>query len=163
MQKNRSVGVRNKVARNGPIKEKVGIIKNFNIMARKRTEDMGTADKQLEYLKTYIRRVLKQNDKYKPEMTHQVELTASTLLVFRKVRDEVLKADQLPTVTEKSRENEDRTKENPIYNLYIKMADVLRRDLRSLRMNQELDRGSDTESGSDTDAMTKLMESMKDE
>lgn len=132
-------------------------------MARKRTEDMGTADKQLEYLKTYIRRVLKQNDKYKPEMTHQVELTASTLLVFRKVRDEVLKADQLPTVTEKSRENEDRTKENPIYNLYIKMADVLRRDLRSLRMNQELDRGSDTESGSDTDAMTKLMESMKDE
>ena len=126
-------------------------------MARKRTEDMGTADKQLEYLKTYIRRVLKQNDKYKPEMTHQVELTASTLLVFRKVRDEVLKADQLPTVTEKSRENEDRTKENPIYNLYIKMADVLRRDLRSLRMNQELDRGSDT------DAMTKLMESMKDE
>ena len=157
MQKNRSVGVRNKVARNGRIKEKVGIIKNFNIMARKRTEDMGTADKQLEYLKTYIRRVLKQNDKYKPEMTHQVELTASTLLVFRKVRDEVLKADQLPTVTEKSRENEDRTKENPIYNLYIKMADVLRRDLRSLRMNQELDRGSDT------DAMTKLMESMKDE
>lgn len=130
---------------------------------------MGTEDenekqitRKIENIKTHVRRVLKEHEMYSSEMSYQIELLASDLLVFRKIRDEVLKEDQTPTVTEKSREGEDRIRENPIYNLMAKFADRLRKDLRSLMMNKEL---APTESKGDegNDALTQLMDSLKEE
>lgn len=122
-------------------------------------------EKKLDSLKTYIRRTLKENGLYKKEMTHQVELTASTLLIFRKIRDDILLQDEAPIITEVSREGESRKKENPIYNLYGKFADLLRRDLRALKMNQELTKGKDEkeEMGSDSDPLKELMKNLDDE
>lgn len=118
--------------------------------------------KKIENIKTHVRRVLKEHEMYSSEMSYQIELLASDLLVFRKIRDEVLKEEQTPTVTEKSREGEDRIRENPIYNLMDKFADRLRKDLRSLMMNKEL---APTESKGDegNDALTQLMDSLKEE
>lgn len=118
--------------------------------------------RKIENIKTHVRRVLKEHEMYSSEMSYQIELLASDLLVFRKIRDEVLKEDQTPTVTEKSREGEDRIRENPIYNLMAKFADRLRKDLRSLMMNKEL---APTESKGDegNDALTQLMDSLKEE
>lgn len=118
--------------------------------------------KKIENIKTHVRRVLKEHEMYSSEMSYQIELLASDLLVFRKIRDEVLKEEQTPTVTEKSREGEDRIRENPIYNLMAKFADRLRKDLRSLMMNKEL---APTESKNDegNDALTQLMDSLKEE
>lgn len=118
-------------------------------------------EKKLENLKTYIRRVLQQTDNYRKEMTHQVEVTASTLLIFRKIRDEIFLNDEKPTVIEKSRENEDRIKENPLYNLYAKYDDLLRRDLRALKMNQELNRGRDEKGKDDEEANDPIKELLK--
>lgn len=118
--------------------------------------------RKIENIKTHVRRVLKEHEMYSSEMSYQIELLASDLLVFRKIRDEVLKEEQTPTVTEKSREGEDRIRENPIYNLMAKFADRLRKDLRSLMMNKEL---APTESKGDegNDALTQLMDSLKEE
>lgn len=118
--------------------------------------------KKIENIKTHVRRVLKEHEMYSSEMSYQIELLASDLLVFRKIRDEVLKEEQTPTVTEKSREGEDRIRENPIYNLMAKFADRLRKDLRSLMMNKEL---APTESKNDegNDTLTQLMDSLKEE
>lgn len=130
---------------------------------------MGTEDenekqitRKIENIKTHVRRVLKEHEMYSSEMSYQIELLASDLLVFRKIRDEVLKEEQTPTVTEKSREGKDRIRENPIYNLMAKFADRLRKDLRSLMMNKEL---APTESKGDegNDALTQLMDSLKEE
>lgn len=112
-------------------------------MAKKKTKNKASADdleKRLEGLKTVIRRTLKAAGKYRSEMTQQVELTATTLLIFRKIRDEILSHDEPPIIEEKSREGDCRKKENPIYTMYRDFANLLRRDLRALSMNKELAR-----------------------
>lgn len=140
------------------------MFKIFNIM-KKKTEET-EFEKKLANLKTYIRKTLKENGLYKKEMTHQVELTASTLLIFRKIRDDILVAEEPPMITEVSREGESRKKENPIYNLYGKFADLLRRDLRALKMNQELTRGREDKDemiDSANDPLKKLMQDLDEE
>lgn len=134
-------------------------------MGRKKTADMPEGEKKLEYLKQYIRKTLQKSGLYKTEMAHQIELTASTILAFRKIRDAILDEGQVPIITETSREGDERKRENPIYNLYVKFADVLRRDLRALRMNQELTKGKDDkeEDIKEDDVLMKLLQSDEDE
>lgn len=129
---------------------------------KERSEEERQIDKRIENIKTHVRRVLKEHEMYSSEMSYQIELLASDLLVFRKIRDEVLKEGENPTVTEKSRENENRIKENPIYNLMAKFADRVRKDLRSLMMNKELS-PADSKGDEGNDALTQLMDSLKEE
>ena len=128
-------------------------------------KDANELEKRLDSLKTYIRRTLKENGLYKKEMTHQVELTASTLLIFRKIRDDILLLDEAPIIEEISREGDRRKKENPIYNLYGKFADLLRRDLRALKMNQELTKGreDDKDINYEDDPLKELMKNLDEE
>lgn len=131
----------------------------------KRKNDEANLEKRLESLKTYIRRVLQKSGKYRSEMTQQVELTATTLLIFRKIRSEILENDSPPIIEEKSREGDKRKKENPIYTMYRDFANLLRRDLRALKMNQELARSSkeDEEMGEDKGALVTLMKELNKE
>lgn len=123
-------------------------------MAKKKKKTEEDNLERLENLKSYIRKVLKKAGKYRGEMTQQVELTATTLLIFRKIRGEILENDAPPIIEEKSREGDCRKKENPIYTMYRDFANLLRRDLRALRMNQELARrdkdDEETEEGKGT-------------
>ena len=128
---------------------------------KKKKEDN---DKLIDNIKTHVRRVLVKQGKYSPEMSYQIELLASDLLVFRKIRNQVLNEEEEPTITEKSREGELRTKENPIYNLMAKFADRVRKDLRSLKMNKELP-NNDDEGGTEKeeDALKELMDKLSEE
>lgn len=123
-------------------------------MSKKETE----SGKRLEMMIRYLRKVLKAEGLYRPEMSQQVELTASTLLVFRKIRDAALDELEKATVKETSREGDMRIKNNPIFFLYKEMADLLRRDLRALNMNKELTKGkTDKINDEEEDALTLLM------
>ena len=97
-------------------------------------------------------------------MSYQIELLASDLLVFRKIRNMVLDEEQKPTIVEITREKEERIRENPIYNLMAKFADRVRKDLRSLKMNKELPNNED-EGGAEKeeDALRELMDKLKEE
>lgn len=131
----------------------------------KKKNDEANLEKRLESLKTYIRRVLQKSGKYRSEMTQQVELTATTLLIFRKIRSEIMENDSPPIIEEKSREGDLRKKENPIYTMYRDFANLLRRDLRALKMNQELARSSkeDEETGEDKGVLVTLMKELNKE
>ena len=133
--------------------EKVGNIKIFNTSKRK-------SDK-VENLKVTIRRILQENGKYSNEMSYQIELLASDLLVFRRIREKALDENTKLIVLEKSREGFDREKENPIFILMARYADRVRKDLRALMMNQEIQQG-DENKAKDDDALTKLMEQLSD-
>ena len=123
-------------------------------MSKKETE----SGKRLEMMIRYLRKVLKTEGLYRPEMSQQVELTASTLLVFRKIRDAALDELEKATIKETSREGDTRIKNNPIFFLYKEMADLLRRDLRALNMNMELTKGkTDKINDEEEDALTLLM------
>ena len=114
--------------------------------------------KKLEMMIRYLRKVLKDEGLYRKEMSQQVELTASTLLVFRKVRDDALNEIEKATIKETSREGDTRIKNNPIFFLYKEMADLLRRDLRALNMNKELTKGkTDKINDEEEDALALLM------
>ena len=122
------------------------------------SEQKGDTGKKLEMMIRYLRKVLKDEGLYRKEMSQQVELTASTLLVFRKVRDAALDEIEKATIKETSREGDTRIKNNPIFFLYKEMADLLRRDLRALNMNKELTKGkTDKINDEEEDALALLM------
>lgn len=95
--------------------------------------------KQVYNVRRYIIRLLKEQNSYSPELSYQVELLATSIIVYKKIRDEIFKEDFSMTVEEISREGNTKLKAHPIMFLYIKQDQVVRRNLKSLRMNLELD------------------------
>lgn len=91
---------------------------------------------KIENIKTVIRRHLQKADVYAPELSYQIELAASDILLYRKLREKALSEDTPITVTEYSREGKPREKINPVFAAMKEQADVVRRDLRSLYMNR---------------------------
>lgn len=152
----------------GEIKKmkKIGILKIFNIMAKKKKALQETKDpeKTLDGLIRTMRQTLTKESLYRPEMARQVELTASTLMVFRKVRDAVIQECESVTIKETSREGDGRIKNNPMFFLYKEMADLLQRNLRALNMNKELTKGRDDKVNDDEDdPLALLMKEQKED
>lgn len=143
--------------------EKIGILKIFNTMIKKKktSEKKNDPEKTLDGLIRTLRQTLKDENLYRPEMARQVELTASTLMVFRKVRDAVIQECATVTIKETSREGDGRIKNNPMFFLYKEMADLLQRNLRALNMNKELTKGRDDKVNDDDDDPLALL--MKDQ
>jgi hypothetical protein len=144
--------------------EKIGILKIFNIMAKKKnTKENPDPEKTLDGLIRTLRQTLMKQGLYTPEMARQVELTASTLLLFRKVRDVAMSEAESVTIKETSREEHSRIKNNPIFFMYKEYADLLQRNLRALNMNKELTKGKDDkQSESDVDPLALLMRDQVD-
>lgn len=113
------------------------------------------ATKKLENLRRTIRKLLNEQGKYRKELTYQVEVAASTLIAWRKVRDEAISIQRI-VLKETSREGDERWKAHPIFEMYAKMTDVLRRDLRALQMNKEREKAMEDE-GDGGDGLTELM------
>lgn len=131
---------------------------------KNRKEKNEDPEKKLDGLIRALRATLVKEGLYKPEMARQVELTASTLMVFRKVRDVVLNIGESVSIEEKSREGDARIKNNPIFFLYKEMADLLQRNLRALNMNKELTKGKDDKiNEAEDDPLAKLMASQKED
>ena len=137
-------------------------------MTKKRTSDKKAAldktpEKTLDGLIRTLRQTLKDENLYRPEMARQVELTASTLMVWRKVRDTVIQECERVTIEETSREGDGRIKNNPMFFLYKEMADLLQRNLRALNMNKELTKGRDDKmNDSDDDPLALLMKQQEE-
>lgn len=93
---------------------------------------------ELANIKRYVRSVLKKAGKWAPEMGYQVELLATDLLIYRRLREELLTGAVL--ITEKSREGNDRQKVHPAVAALKQQADAVRADLKSLLMNREIER-----------------------
>lgn len=138
-------------------------------MTKKRTSDKKAAldktpEKTLDGLIRTLRQTLKDENLYRPEMARQVELTASTLMVWRKVRDAVIQECERVTIKETSREGDGRIKNNPMFFLYKEMADLLQRNLRALNMNKELTKGRDDKmNDSDDDPLALLMKKQQED
>ena len=146
--------------------EKIGILKIFNIMTQKKKTSgkKNDPEKTLDGLIRTLRQTLTKENLYRPEMARQVELTASTLMVFRKVRDVVIQECESVTIKETSREGDGRIKNNPMFFLYKEMADLLQRNLRALNMNKELTKGRDDKmNGSEDDPLAILMREQQEE
>lgn len=146
--------------------EKIGILKIFNIMAKKKktSNEKKSPEKTLDGLIRTLRQMLTKENLYRPEMARQVELTASTLMVFRKVRDAVIQECESVTIKETSREGDRRIKNNPMFFLYKDMADLLQRNLRALNMNKELTKGRDDKVNDDeADTLALLMKEQKED
>lgn len=137
-------------------------------MTKKKTSDKKAAldktpEKTLDGLIRTLRQTLKDENLYRPEMARQVELTASTLMVWRKVRDAVIQECERVTIKETSREGDGRIKNNPMFFLYKEMADLLQRNLRALNMNKELTKGRDDKmNDSDDDPLALLMKQQEE-
>lgn len=93
---------------------------------------------EITNIKRYVRSVLKRAGKWSPEMGYQVELLATDLLVYRRLRDELLTGRVL--ITETSREGHTRKKVHPAVAALKQQADAVRADLKSLLMNREIER-----------------------
>ena len=131
---------------------------------KKNTKENQDPEKTLDGLVRTLRQTLTKADIYRPEMARQVELTASTLMVFRKVRDAVLHELEAVTVKETSREGDSRIKNNPVFFMYKEMADLLQRNLRALNMNKELTKGKDDkQTENDVDPLALLMREQAEE
>lgn len=117
-------------------------------------------DKKVQTLKRWIKGLLEKKGIYSPELTYQVEIAASILVVFRDVARQVYGKDV--TITELSRENNSRKVKDPAYDVYCMMAKVAQNSLKSLMMNKEI-RPDNRDSGVEDDALSKLMNGLKDD
>lgn len=123
---------------------------------------MGKGDK-IEGIKQVIRRQLVKADAYAPELAYQIELTASDILLYRKLRNKALDEETEVTVIEYSRENKPRERINPIFDAMKKQADVVRKDLRALYMNRELRRKEGGKEIKETkDPLKEMMEKLNE-
>ena len=113
---------------------------------------MEDSEKRLKNLARYVRGVLRRAGKWSPEMSYQVELLATDLLVYRKLRDDVL--NNGVTTFETSREGHPREKLRPSVQMLRQQADTVRADLNVLLMNRALER--DGGQGGD-DLLAKLL------
>lgn len=113
---------------------------------------MEDSEKRLKNLARYVRGVLRRAGKWSPEMSYQVELLATDLLVYRKLRDDVL--NNGVTTFETSREGHSREKLRPSVQMLRQQADTVRADLNVLLMNRALER--DGGQGGD-DLLAKLL------
>lgn len=112
--------------------------------------------RKVEALKRQIKEKLKKAECYDPEMDYQIEIAATDILVYRKLREEAINGVDDIVITEKSREGNDRSRVNPIYETLQKQADVVRKDLRALYMNREIAR-----KGKKNDSSDPMMEFMR--
>lgn len=112
--------------------------------------------KLVKNLSTTIKRYMNEDGTYKSSKTYQVEAAASTLLLWRKIRDEALQITD-PTITETSRESDSRMKLHPLFQLYVQFTNLLRHDLRALALNFDAKSLQPDEEDDKNDALASLM------
>lgn len=117
-------------------------------------------DNKVKALKQRIQRLLAAKEEYSPEFTYQVEVTASVLIIFRDVARQVY--GKKVSLMEKSRENNDRAIKNPDYDTFCMLAKAAQASLKSLMMNKEVRHDKKENDNEGDDALTKLMEDLKE-
>lgn len=107
----------------------------------------------------YITKKLTEAGVYDPTLSYQVELVASDLLIYRKLRDACLEEEESVTYEEKSREGYSRTKVNPIFSALRRQSKIVQEGLDMLTMNIK----SKKKKPESSDAIQELTRMMKEE
>lgn len=117
------------------------------------------ADKKAAAIARYITKKLTEAGAYDPTLSYQVELVASDLLIYRKLRDACLDDEETVTFEEKSREGNSRTKVNPIFSELRRQSKVVQEGLDMLTMNIK----SKKKKAETSDTIQELTRIMKEE
>ena len=108
---------------------------------RRQREEAAAMDKRVKQMidqkKRYIIKLLKEEGKYTAELTYQVELTATLMVRYNLVKDEIFSPAHRMVNVEISREGNTRETISPKEDLFLKIQADLQRSLRALGMNTE--------------------------
>lgn len=117
------------------------------------------ADKKAAAIARYITKKLTEAGAYDPTLSYQVELVASDLLIYRKLRDACLEEEESVTFKEKSREGNSRTRVNPIFSELRRQSKIVQEGLDMLTMNIK----SKKKKAETSDTIQELTRMMKEE
>ena len=117
------------------------------------------AGKKAAAIARYITKKLTEAGAYDPTLSYQVELVASDLLIYRKLRDACLDDEESVTFKEKSREGNSRTKVNPIFSELRRQSKIVQEGLDMLTMNIK----SKKKKAETSDTIQELTRMMKEE
>lgn len=120
------------------------------------------ARKKLSAVGANIKRLLRNAGKYDGALTYQVEQTATTMMITKKLAEEIMRTAKAVEI-ETSREGHQRVKISPLYDLYLKFDSANRHNLRALSMNRENMRTADDKLDEGDDAIVTLLKKMNDE
>ena len=113
----------------------------FEKFCANRNENMASdGEKQIRNVSRYIRGVLKKTGGYDGTQGYQIELVATDIVVFRKIRKALLEAETV-TVTEFSREGDPREKPHPLLFQLREQSKVVSKGLDLLMMNIKSKKG----------------------
>lgn len=117
--------------------------------------------KPVNQWRSYIRRLLNEDDTYRRKYTHQVTLAAQSMRLLQECYIEICRlTDGRFTIKELSREGNSRLSENPLVLMYIRLDAMCRKNLAALGMNMSnLIEGSGK--SDDSDPLRELMEKMR--
>lgn len=114
--------------------------------------------REIDSIKRYITKLLKDAGSYEPRLGYQIESVASDIIIYRRLRDQLLmRTDFL--VTEKSREGFDRTKVTSLVMEVRLQSERVQKGLDLLLMNVKSKKGK----GGGKDALSEFMEAMREE
>lgn len=97
-------------------------------------------EKQIRNISRYIRTILKNTGAYDGTQGYQIEMVATDIVVFRKIRKALLEAKSI-TVTEFSREGDPRQKPHPLLFQLREQSKVVSKGLDLLMMNIKSKKG----------------------
>jgi hypothetical protein len=113
--------------------------------------------REIANIKRYITKLLKEEGSYQPRLGYQIESVASDIIIYRRLRDQLLtKTDFM--VVEKSREGYDRSKVTSLVMEVRLQSERVQKGLDLLLMNVKSKKGK----GQGKDALSEFMEAMKD-
>ena len=116
-----------------------------------------TEQRQIAGIKGYITAVLKKSGVDVKPLVHQIETVASDILVYRKIRHDLLTSDL--TRTETSDRGQDRLRVSPLLASLREQSAIVQKGLDKLGMNLKSKKGTQG-----PDALADFMEEMnKDE
>ena len=120
--------------------------------------------KSVNSWRSYIRKLLNEDETYKRKFTYQVQLAAQSLRLLQECYIEIMRGREGErfTVSELSRENNTRRSVNPLITAYCKIDAMCRANLRALGMNLDKVVGSNP-LGEGADMLKTMMEKMAEE
>lgn len=114
--------------------------------------------KKITAKKTYIVKLLKKQNKYTPELSMQVKITAQLLVRAEILAEQIFDANHKPVNVELSREGNERESISPKEKLYLDLLTQSQKALRALGMNTD-----SRERKTDNDGFADFINQFKDE
>ena len=118
------------------------------------------SEKQVDSIKRYIVKLLKEAGAYDATLIYQIELVATDILLYRRIREALFDDEKNKmSVNEKSREGNKRLKPNPMIFQLREQSKVVAKNLDALLMNVKSKKGAKKAANSLAEFMKAMSES----